>query len=97
MDSTAELLLEAQHSQILNAQSLIFEAANDTLQNQQMLMNNQMLIGQMITNMNLTLLVTSFYVSLVLVCLFVRLDAQLPQQQVLVESPDSDHSYKELA
>jgi predicted DCC family thiol-disulfide oxidoreductase YuxK len=106
MDSTAELVLENQHSQIMTAQSIIFKIANDTIQNQhsfiqnqRILVNNQVLLSEMISNLNVTILVTSFYVSFILVCLFYRLDAseRLNQPQPLIETPDADDSYKELA
>jgi len=94
-----KLLLEEQHITIMKAQSIIFKIANDTVQNQQILVNNQVLLSEMISNVSVTVMVTAFYVSLILVCLFYRLDAseRLHQPQLLIETPDADDSYKELA
>ena len=94
MDQT-QYMLQNHHDIILKSQDIMFEAANDTLFNQELIIKNQIVIAELITNLFYTIVLTSVYLTLIVLGNTVKFRTQ---ERETPTAPDvEDNSYKSLS
>ena len=67
MDQT-QVMLQNHHEIIMKSQDIIFEAANDTLLNQELIIKNQIVIAELITNLFYAVGLTLIYATILVLC-----------------------------
>ena len=96
MDQT-QVMLQNHHEIIMKSQDIIFEAANDTLLNQELIIKNQIVIAELITNLFYAVGLTLIYATILVLCSMINYKTKEWKKETL-EVPDAeDNSYKSLS
>lgn len=92
-----QLMLKKDHDIILKSQDIIFEAANDTLFNQELIIKNQIIIADLITNLFYAIVLALVYGTILMMCSVIN-EKTKERKKELPEVPDAeDISYKSLS